>query len=313
MTALRSIEILGFGYVLPSSSVDFDGKTRYRFESPYVHRDMLVAAGEKAIAHAGLLPTDIDCIIGAVAADIQPIPCTAALVMEKLAPTAQAAALDVNSTCTSFITALDVASRYIADGEYERVLIVAGDVGSQFLNPDHQESFELFSDATVAFVVGPAKNPAVGVVASLQQTWPKFAHDTEIRGGGSGLPGRDFAPHNAADYLFDMNGRAALMSMARVLPGFFERFYEKAHVSLNEIDFVIPHQASRALHMIMDRLGVPEGKYANFVDDYGNMVSSSVPFALARSLENGDVGAGSTIMLCGTAAGLTANALLLKI
>ncbi len=314
MKIARNTEILGYGYVLPSTTVTFDGGTRYRFDSTYVHRDMLVAAGEKALADAGLLPEDLDCIIGAVAADIQPIPCTAALVMEKLAPTAAAAALDVNSTCTSFITALDVASRYIRDGEYSRVLIVAGDVGSQFLNPQQRESFELFSDATVAFVVGPASaESGKGIVASMQQTWPKHAHDTEIRGGGTGLPGRDFTDENAADYLFDMNGRAALLSMARILPEFFDRFYAKAGVTLKEIDYVIPHQASRALELIMQKLGIEKGKYADYVTDYGNMVSSSVPFALAKSLEAGSIGPGSTVMLCGTAAGLTANALLLKL
>lgn len=313
MTAHRSLEILGYGYVLPSTTVTFDGKTRYRFDSPSVHRDMLVAAGRKALDNSGISSQDLDCIIGAVAADIQPIPCTAALVMEELAPQATAAALDVNSTCTSFITALDVASRYIADGEYERILIIAGDVGSQFLNQEQPESYQLFSDATVAFVLGPAQDARKGVIASLQQTWPAFAHDTEIRGGGSHLPGRDHSSENSADYLFDMNGRAALMSMARVLPAFFDRFYAKANTQLDNIDYVIPHQASRALHLIMERLGVPAGKYADLVDDFGNMVSSSVPFALAKSLESGAVSAGSTVLLCGTAAGLTANALLLKL
>lgn len=314
MNITRPLQILGYGYVLPTTQITFNGATRYRFDSPYVHRDMLVAAGEKALAAAGVLPEELDCIIGAVAADIQPIPCTASLVMEKLAPNAQAAALDVNSTCTSFITALDVASRYIADGEYSRVLIVAGDVGSQFLNPDQPESYELFSDATVAFLVGPAtEDSETGIVASMQQTWPQHAHDTEIRGGGSGMPGRDFTDANAADYLFDMNGRAALMSMARILPGFFDRFYAKAGVTLEDVDYVIPHQASRALELIMNKLGIEKDKYADYVQDYGNMVSSSVPFALAKSLETGVIGSGSQVMLCGTAAGLTANALLLKL
>ena len=110
-----------------------------------------------------------------------------------------------------------------------------------------------------------------------------------------------------------MDGRAVLLSASRVLPGFFERFFEKAGTSVDEIDYVIPHQASRALPLIMRRIGIPEDRYANYVEDFGNMVSASVPFALAKAWDEGRIGRGSRVLLCGTAAGLTANALLLQL
>ncbi len=310
---VRGLQIDGYGVCLPERTVTFGSATRYRAEAPAQHLDMLVDSAQKAIAAAGISADDLDCIIGATAGDVQPIPCTASLVQERVAPDARCAALDVNSTCTSFITALDVASRYLRDGEYRRILIVAGDVGAQFLHPGQRESFELFSDAAVAMVVGSPSAEGVGVLASLQQTWPRHAHETELRGGGSRFPGRDFHPDNDHDYRFDMDGRAVLLSASRVLPGFFERFFEKAGTSVDEIDYVIPHQASRALPLIMRRIGIPEDRYANYVEDFGNMVSASVPFALAKAWDEGRIGRGSRVLLCGTAAGLTANALLLQL
>ncbi len=310
---VRGLQIDGYGVCLPEGTVTFGSATRYRAEAPAQHLDMLVDSAEKAIAAAGISADDLDCIIGATAGDVQPIPCTASLVQERVAPDARCAALDVNSTCTSFITALDVASRYLRDGEYRRILIVAGDVGAQFLHPGQRESFELFSDAAVAVVVSSPSAEGVGVLASLQQTWPRHAHETELRGGGSRMPGRDFHPDNDHDYRFDMDGRAVLLSASRVLPGFFERFFEKAGTSVDEIDYVIPHQASRALPLIMRRIGIPEDRYANYVEDFGNMVSASVPFALAKAWDEGRIGRGSRVLLCGTAAGLTANALLLQL
>lgn len=310
---VRGLQIDGYGVCLPEGTVTFGSATRYRAEAPAQHLDMLVDSAEKAIAAAGISADDLDCIIGATAGDVQPIPCTASLVQERVAPDARCAALDVNSTCTSFITALDVASRYLRDGEYRRILIVAGDVGAQFLHPGQRESFELFSDAAVAVVVSSPSAEGVGVLASLQQTWPRHAHETELRGGGSRMPGRDFHPDNDHDYRFDMDGRAVLLSASRVLPGFFERFFEKAGTSVDEIDYVIPHQASRALPLIMRRIGIPEDRYANYVEDFGNMVSASVPFALARAWDERRIGRGSRVLLCGTAAGLTANALLLQL
>ena len=310
---VRGLRIDGYGVSLPESTITFGAATRYRAEAPSQHLEMLVDAATKALDAVGIGPDDLDCIIGATAGDVQPIPCTAALIQERVAPDANCAALDINSTCTSFITALDVASRYLHDGQYHRILIVAGDVGAQFLNPEQKESFELFSDAAVAMVVSATADDGVGVVSSLQQTWPRYAHETELRGGGSRMPGRAFTPEGERDYRFDMNGRAVLLSASRVLPGFFERFFERAGTSVAEIDYAIPHQASRALPLIMRRIGFPEGTYADYVEDFGNMVSASVPFALARAWDEGRIGRGSRVLLCGTAAGLTANALLLQL
>lgn len=313
---MRNCRISGWGTYLPETPVTFASRsgtvTRYRVPDDVSQLDMLAAAAEAAVRSAGIRPDDVDCVIAACAAGVQPIPCTAALVMERVAPGARAAALDVNSTCTSFITAVDIASRYLADGEYERVLIVSGDVGSRFLDPEQRESYELFSDAAAAVVLtrGDADQ---GVLASLQQTWPEHAHDTELRGGLSRFPAHDYADGDPADYRFDMHGRRALMGMLRVLPGFFDRFFEKSGLGLEDLDLVVPHQASGALGIAMRRIGIPSDVYVDAVAEYGNMVSSSVPYTLARCLEDGRLTPGDTALLCGTAAGLTANALALRL
>lgn len=310
---MRSCEVAGWGSWLPPDTVTFGDQTRYRIAPDVSHLDMLAAAAAQAIERAGIDPGDLDCIIAACAAGVQPIPCTAALLMERIAPGARAAAFDVNSTCTSFITGVDIASRYLADGEYSRVLIVSGDVGSRFLNPAQRESYELFSDAAAAVVLTAGSERGAGVLASLQQTWPAYAHETELRGGLSLHPAQAYATGDPADYLFDMNGRRALMSMLAVLPGFFERFFARAGLSMSDLDLVIPHQASAALGLAMRRLGFDPESYVDNVTAYGNMVSASVPFTLARALDAGRLGPGGTVLLCGTAAGLTANALALRL
>ncbi len=314
---VRPCRLTGWGTFLPDEVVTFGSQTRYRIPDGMSQLDMLATAAEDALRRAGLDADDIDCVIAACAAGVQPIPCTAALVMERVAPHASAAAFDVNSTCTSFITAVDIASRYLAAGDYERVLIVSGDVGSRFLDPDQRESFELFSDAAAAVVLtreaGGQAEAAPGVLGSLQQTWPEHAHDTELRGGLSLHPAQSYADGDPSDYLFDMKGRRALLGMLAVLPDFFARFFDRVGLGLDEIDLVVPHQASGALGIAMRRIGIPRDAYVDRVAAFGNMVSSSVPFMLATSLDEGRIGPGSTVVLCGTAAGLTANALALRL
>lgn len=76
---------------------------------------------------------------------------------------------------------------------------------------------------------------------------------------------------------------------------------------------IVPHQASKALPFIMSRLGIPAEKYVNRVSQYGNMVSASIPYVLCALLEEGRIKEGDWVLLCGTAAGLTCNLLLLQL
>lgn len=309
---MRHCEIVGTGTWLPEQTVAFGDHTRHRISPHESHLDALATAARRALDAAGLTAEDLDLVIGAVAAGVQPIPCTAALVLEQLTPGGQAAAFDVNSTCTSFITALDVASRYLQAGDAEHVLIFSGDVGSRFLNPAQPEAFSLFSDAAAAVVLRRTDRD-VGVLASAQRTWPAHAHDTELRGGLSLHPASAYADGEMADYLFDMDGRAALLGMVRVLPEFFASFFQRSGLSIADCDLVVPHQASPAMAPTMRRLGFAPDQFVDAVAEYGNMVSASVPFTLIRALEAGRVSPGDTVLLCGTAAGLTANALALRL
>lgn len=310
---MRACEIAGVGTALPAGVVTFGDQTRYRVERSGELLDLLEAAAREALDDAGLGPEQLDLVICANAAGAQPLPCTAALLMERIAVQGTAAAFDVNSTCTSFITALDVASRYVAAGDASHVLIVAGDVGSRFLDPAQRESYELFSDAGAAVVLRAAPGRDAGVVASAQRTWPAYAHTTEVRGGLASVPPQEFGSRDPRDYLFDMDGRAALLAMARVLPGFFREFFEASGLPADAFALVVPHQASRALGLVMSRIGIASGAYADEVQRLGNMVSASVPYVLIERMRTGQVGRGDTVLLCGTAAGLTANALALRL
>ena len=62
----------------------------------------------------------------------------------------------------------------------------------------------------------------------------------------------------------------------------------------------------------MKKLGFKEGTYIDNVHKYGNMVSSSVPFAFCEAIEDGVIKRRDTIVLMGTAAGLTINFMILK-
>ena len=309
----RHLEIAGYGVCLPKNTVQFKDQTRYRVvENEETQLDLAEVAIQRALEKANLKIEDIDCLVSASAVGVQPIPCTAALIHERVAKGLSIPAMDINTTCTSFISALSTMSYLIEAGEYRRILIVSSEVGSLGLNPKQKESYELFSDGAAAFIF-QSSDKDKGVIASLQRTWSEGAHDTEIRGGLTSYQPKEYSEETKTNFMFDMKGKKILLLSARVIPEMFQEFQEKSGISKDAVDYIIPHQASRALPLVMGKLGVDEDKYLNLVTDYGNMVSVAVPFGLAYALDHGYVKEGDTIFLMGTAAGMTVNMLALKL
>ena len=311
---MRNIKIIGYGNYLPKNVVEFDGETRYRCNGTETQLDMAVKAAKKALAKAKMDIRDIDCIVSSSAVIMQPIPCNAALIHEQIAKGTNIPAMDINTTCTSFMTALDTMSYLIEAGRYKNVLIVASDIASEGLNENQKESYKLFSDGASAFIVTKSDDANQGIIGSLIHTYSEGAHSTEIRGGGTLKTAMKYTPENKADYTFDMKGRRILSLCVKKFPEIFKEFEKKYNISIkNDVDVIIPHQASKAVGLMMKILEIDESQYIDRVSEFGNMVSVSVPFMLCDLLEHGKVKKGSKVLLCGTAAGLTCNMLLLNL
>ena len=309
---MRRIQFKGYGIELPKNTVELKGQVRYRISEGESQISLAVSACEKALKNANITINDIDCIVSASAVGIQPIPCTAALIHEKIAKGTSIPALDINTTCTSFITALDTMSYLVEAGRYERVLIVSCDVASIALNPKQKESFQLFSDGAAAFVIEKTEKE-IGVIDAIQKTWSEGAHSTEIRGGLSNFHPKNYSEMTKEEYMFDMNGKTVLSLSISKIPELMKNFLKNNGMKVSDIDMTVPHQASVAMPLIMQKLGIEKDKFLDEVKEFGNMVSASVPITLVHGLENGRIKSGNTILLIGTAAGLTTNMMLIKL
>ena len=309
---MRRIQFKGYGIELPKNTVELKGQVRYRISEGESQISLAVSACEKALKNTNITINDIDCIVSASAVGIQPIPCTAALIHEKIAKGTSIPALDINTTCTSFITALDTMSYLLEAGRYERVLIVSCDVASKALNPKQKESFQLFSDGAAAFVIEKTEKE-IGVIDAIQKTWSEGAHSTEIRGGLSNFHPKNYSEITKEEYMFDMNGKTVLSLSISKIPELMKNFLKNNGMKVSDIDMTVPHQASVAMPLVMQKLGIEKDKFLDEVKEFGNMVSASVPITLVHGLENGRIKSGNTILLIGTAAGLTTNMMLIKL
>lgn len=305
-----NVEIAALGVALPKKAVQFGDSTRYRISESENHLSLFVASAKAALKKANLTIDDIDAIVGACAVGLQPIPCTAALIHEMLGPKQHIPAFDVNSTCTSFLTALDVVGQYIQSGRFKRVLVISGDVSSIALNENERHSFELFGDGAVSAIITSSESSAI--LFAHQLTYSKGAHLTEIIGGLTTLPSFKFTKEKEANYQFHMEGQRTLKMSMSFIQEMMSDIKTKSHISLDDIAMVVPHQASPALSLIMKKIGIPKARYIDIVKPYGNMVSASIPFALYKGIEDGKIKRGDLVLLIGTAAGLTINAMIIK-
>ena len=117
-----------------------------------------------------------------------------------------APAIDINTTCTSFITAIDIVSYLITAGTYKNVLIISSELASPGLPKNKKEIYELFSDGAAAIILSHTNNAKQGVIASKQCTWSENAHATEIIGGLTGLNATKINDRNHDKYYFRMEG-----------------------------------------------------------------------------------------------------------
>jgi 3-oxoacyl-[acyl-carrier-protein] synthase-3 len=85
-----------------------------------------------------------------------------------------------------------------------------------------------------------------------------------------------------------------------------------ADMTLDDIDLVVPHQASLgAIRSIQRSLGIDDDRVVINIDKYGNCVAASLPGALYEAVEDGRLQRGNTVLLAGTGAGLSMAAAVL--
>lgn len=271
---------------------------------------LAVAACRTALDDAGLQAAAVDTLISASAVPYQPIPATAPLIMRALGiADGAAAAFDVNSTCLSFLTGLEVAARQIDAGAARHVLVVSSEISSRALPwRTDPEIAALFGDGAAAAVVArplPA-NTQSRVAAVLMRSYPSAYEACGIGAGGTRF---DFARQPeafAAHSLFAMEGKVLFRLASLHFKGFVEDLLALARWQLDDVDLVIPHQASPAAlaHMIR-QTGFAADRVMNIAADYGNQIAASIPFTLDMARRSGRVRAGARLLLLGTSAGVS--------
>ena len=265
---------------------------------------MAKRAAEQVLGDAGLGPEDVDAIILGTATPDRLLPSTACD-LQALLGAKHAAAFDISAACSGFLYGLSLAEGMIVSQQARHVLVVGGERLSTITDYTDRATCILFGDGAGATLVRPATNGGRGILAGYLKTDGTLAGLLYRPGGGGCHPPDEklLADHG---YFIHMAGREVFKSAVRSMADACDRALQRAGLTGEQIDLMIPHQANiRIIEATAKHAGIPMDKVYVNIDRYGNSSAASIPIALDECVRSGRITAGMHVMLVAFGGGFT--------
>jgi 3-oxoacyl-[acyl-carrier-protein] synthase III len=265
--------------------------------------DMGAAAARVAMERAGVEAMDLDMILVSTATPDRLLPSTACDV-QALLGSRNAAAYDYATACSGFLYGLSMAEAHIVAGQAETVLVIATEKMSSIVDWSDRSTCVLFGDGAGAAVVQPATD-GTGILSSYMKSDGTLADLLYRPAGGARIP-IDIAVLDERSHYVKMAGPEVFKAAVRAMCEAAETALQRAGVTADEIDLLVPHQANvRIIESTAKYAGIPMDKVFVNVDRYGNMSSASIPVALDEAREQGRASEGSLVLMVAFGAGFT--------
>lgn len=226
----------------------------------------------KAIESAGLHKDDIDMLIVATTTADKLSPSTACIIKDELNLT-NTVAFDISAVCSGFLFGMSVAQQYIYSGMYKNIVVVGVDIFSTITNWTKRDCV-FFGDGAGATVLSASEDRGFHGFTLYSDSIDRIGFNCE------------------RDECFVMNTKSVYDTAVRVLPIAINGILSKVGMSIDDIDYLIPHQPSvRILREVAGRINMPVEKVMMNMNKYGNTVAGTIPILLAETwhkLKKGD-------------------------
>ncbi|MEC2059875.1 beta-ketoacyl-ACP synthase III [Bacillus stercoris] len=256
---------------------------------------MAVAAAKHALEQAEVAAEDLDMILVATVTPDQSFPTVSCMIQEQLGAK-KACAMDISAACAGFMYGVVTGKQFIESGTYKHVLVVGVEKLSSITDWEDRNTAVLFGDGAGAAVVGPVSDDK-GILS--------------FELGADGTGGQHLYLNEKRHTI--MNGREVFKFAVRQMGESCVNVIEKAGLSKEDVDFLIPHQANiRIMEAARERLELPVEKMSKTVHKYGNTSAASIPISLVEELEAGKIKDGDVVVMVGFGGGLTWGAIAIR-
>jgi 3-oxoacyl-[acyl-carrier-protein] synthase-3 len=247
------------------------------------------------------------------------LPTSACILQDRLGLRTEIGALDFNLGCSGFVYGLSLAKGLLSAGIAHNVLLVVSETYSKHIHPRDKGNRSIFGDAASAMLVDRYMLPNIHEFAlgTDGRGWNNLViHNSAMRNRQHN-PAIDWTDENGAlrndDNLY-MNGPEIFNFTIEAVPKLINQVLHKNQMSLDDIDYVIFHQANQyMLQYLREIVGIAEDRFYIDMAETGNTVSATIPLALEKCIQDGTVKQGDKVLIAGFGVGYSYGATIITI
>ena len=271
---------------------------------------MAAKAAKEAIENAGIAKEEIDMIILATITPDFFMPSTANLVQAELGLD-DIPSFDITAGCTGFVYGLQVADQFIKSKQSKTILLIGVEVLSKVIDWSDRNTCVLFGDGAGAVILKSSSQEGIICTYTGSQgdlkgliTLPAVP----LKNPFLHIPNNNGRPSNIS-----MDGKEIFQFAIRIMIKSISQVLNKSNLSIDEIDYIVPHQANiRIIDYVARKLKVERKKFIINLDRFGNTSSASVPLALDEAHKKKMFCPGDRIIMVAFGGGLTWGSALLN-
>jgi 3-oxoacyl-[acyl-carrier-protein] synthase-3 len=258
---------------------------------------MATAAARKALADAGITAEQLDLVMVATVTHRYQTPSASVEVAAALGAV-NAAATDTSAACAGFCYGLGIADGMIRSGVAKYILLIGAEKLSEIVDFTDRGTAFLFADGAGAVIIGPSQTQGIGPTIWGADGTQLDAIIME--------PDVFTAEHTGKPSVLTMQGQQVFRWAVGQMGDVCAQAMAAAGVTVNDLAAFVPHQANnRITDALVKQLDLPDHvAIARDIQYSGNTSAASVPLALDRLRENGEVKSGDLVLMVGFGGGL---------
>ena len=274
--------------------------------------DLAERAAKNALADAGISAEDLDLVIVATDTGEYISPATSVVVQHRIGAK-NAGTFDTNCACAGFVTAFDIAAKYIkADENYRHVLVVGVYAMSKFLDWTEKKTATIFADGAGAIVL-KATNEDTGALGSKLEAFGEYFDSLGILAGGSKMPITkdviDEGYYNKVRFAKKVPPEVNIEGWQRIV----RQVVDRAGLALDDVSLFLWTQVNLStIKIVMEAMEIEWDRTHTIMQKWGYTGSACIPMVLHDAIQSGKLERGDNFVMCASGGGVNMAAMVFR-